>query len=1526
MIKGIKMKRVLTIVTVFSLIVSSPIYAVERENADGRDDYTFENIENELISQSNQSDSMIQSDNIYTESENELENTISQNYLDEDFNIETAIINKSYDVLKSSGDTLGDSNSGAVVVPIDEDPKNFNYIDDTWGFENLTNYISIDKYEFYFDPATALFCQQIIDNGERGHCYGMSLSSAATWNLYPRINSYGDYDNLNEIDEKSISNELNCSANDYIDKAHIYQYTDNVQNSIHNNTDNYVGLYDAICEFEKTASPQKVPVSVVGGTNTPVIIGIYDGKGQGHAILGLSIAEESTSYTKIRVYDSNHPNERCYLTLFRTGNKSFSGWYYDDLKWGSNDGGYISYSQPSTDFIRNNDYTYSVLLMDRDRYNNNLNTAINYGGTTVNKNSYGRYSANNIIPINPTNGESETKYQTYWLTENKKIQFNDVNSGKNIGLAKGNVAMFADTEGSGDISFDINTNSVEVAVDSPCNVAITYDICNGYNSSKEISIDGTPSNKVSTNCNDNTIMFNGLDSCYLTFNERNIDSKGYTQKTEINQLSISGLNKDGKYCIKVIDSEKKYLQLMQDTDNDGLYETEIANSEANGTLSYNSFEINDNIILENNIVVYGDLIVNQGKTLDLNGHSFTVYGNATIKGDCNLNNGKLDVKGDVEHKNGTITFNKGLLEVGGDYSQTDGTENFISLSGIIKMENDDDSLIVHGNISFDKINTNDVFDKGTITLYGDLLCKNGTLNIAELFNVVINGKNNKVSGNIKFGSLYINSKSAIFKGSIGIKKLLTNSHIVSDDINITIENQNEKSLEIDGNLNNIQAGNKNGGNLCINGNIKNGYIYTNHGTVKIKGNCTATVVMSYEDDYFSVDGKAEILSNSKFNKGKAVFYGDVSITNSNISFSEEHQTVIAGDDTQIIQLSYKSGGMNYDNSFGSISIYNNKAVFYELLFKKLLNDAECLVKDAYLKVNLDQGKRLKIDGNITHSKGNNNIRNSNINIDDGDIVINGDTHDLVCDIKKGCVTINGEAEIYHSNINQGSLIINGNCTFNTINMNCEESLLSIQGDTHYYSGGYWKNGTTIFDGDLIEDRIINDEYDYKGLLCALEEHVSIFSGNRKQLIQMYKEQNGSWGESADRHCSFLGSIKFENTDIDFSGIGFRKLLNNGRLKSLNGVIWSPEQRDHRGIDRNPFTFNDPLDFAGNTLTINGDTIIDGKCILNAGSLIINGNLDINSDLKLDKGEITISNDITQHKGRVWFNNARFIVNGSYNKEKYFFQMHDNGDYFYVGGDINMPIDITDFVAGTIELKGNMFLDYQNNIYNPETYFKNRNNPDINLSSWPEIRNRLILSGDNKQKIEINSKKYPFLFNEIELKNRMDNYSFSPSPCWWTLITADDSENNSKENDNQQENKPGNNNNPSSDENEHTEEVPITPSNPEGGDTPSAVATEELKSAETHYKGAVNIKDTLLSYFIKTHPEAVIKKTKFKSSNKKVAKVNKKGIVKGGKKSGSATITMYVKTQETITKPNGKQKKKTSKWTEAGNLTVNNTGK
>ncbi len=88
-------------------------------------------------------------------------------------------------------------------------------------------------------------------------------------------------------------------------------------------------------------------------------------------------------------------------------------------------------------------------------------------------------------------------------------------------------------------------------------------------------------------------------------------------------------------------------------------------------------------------------------------------------------------------------------------------------------------------------------------------------------------------------------------------------------------------------------------------------------------------------------------------------------------------------------------------------------------------------------------------------------------------------------------------------------------------------------------------------------------------------------------------------------------------------------------------------------------------------------------------------------------------------------------------------------------------------------------------------------------------------------------------------------------------------------------------------------------NPDDPDNPDGNSETSLK---VNYKAKTDISTLISGNGVKT---------KYKSSNKKIAKVNKKGIVTGGKQAGTATITKYVK--ET----------KKSAWTETGSVTITN---
>ncbi len=96
--------------------------------------------------------------------------------------------------------------------------------------------------------------------------------------------------------------------------------------------------------------------------------------------------------------------------------------------------------------------------------------------------------------------------------------------------------------------------------------------------------------------------------------------------------------------------------------------------------------------------------------------------------------------------------------------------------------------------------------------------------------------------------------------------------------------------------------------------------------------------------------------------------------------------------------------------------------------------------------------------------------------------------------------------------------------------------------------------------------------------------------------------------------------------------------------------------------------------------------------------------------------------------------------------------------------------------------------------------------------------------------------------------------------------------------------------------------PDDPSNPVNPDNSGNSGNNESTSPKLIYKSKTDISSLIQGTGVKV---------KYSSSNKKVAKINSKGIATGGKQAGTATITKYIK--ET----------KKSAWTEVGSITVTN---
>ncbi|MDO6721635.1 hypothetical protein Q4575_19755, partial [Psychrosphaera sp. 1_MG-2023] len=117
----------------------------------------------------------------------------------------------------------------------------------------------------------------------------------------------------------------------------------------------------------------------------------------------------------------------------------------------------------------------------------------------------------------------------------------------------------------------------------------------------------------------------------------------------------------------------------------------------------------------------------------------TINGDVLLKGKTlNLNGRSLTIKGNLIHSGGNLLVNNGRLEVEGDYRiqkpDTESETGYTYSSGVLRMENVDDYILVHGDFVMDSryggfdthssssyyIYNGDWLTAGTLELKGDL--------------------------------------------------------------------------------------------------------------------------------------------------------------------------------------------------------------------------------------------------------------------------------------------------------------------------------------------------------------------------------------------------------------------------------------------------------------------------------------------------------------------------------------------------------------------------------------------------------------------------------------------------------------------------------------------------------------------------------------------------------------------------------------------------------------------------------------
>lgn len=449
----------------------------------------------------------------------------------------------------------------------------FDYVNDTWSFENPTSRIPVSAYGMFFEKSEAKSIQKAY-NGTKGHCAGMVLSTMASFLGFPKANSYGNYTNLNQIKKTMRSDVTLCKAIDYINYAFAYQFAPKCAMAKELTNEDYDGIYNAVKDFEEN-----------GGEPVYISIGGEEG---GHALMGLSIAEETPDCTKILVYDCNYPNKKCYLTL--NGEKGrFNGWSYDlssKINWNnSSKESRIAYIRMASDFISDYKVGYAKeknasLLM---KIKKGISGIFSYSGDNIYLDKLDDCDLDSVIPIKADTGENNSDNSMYWIDASEKpVEINDLEGNSTVSLAKGDLEISAINEGTSDISMNIDQKSVKIDGQKGSEFQIAYDVSKDYENS-DISIIEGNMNKTATvkQMKDNVLVISGIKKIDVTSISKKDNSDGTSSSKEEQKVSINNADENAEYKIdKETNGSDKDIIISEDKNGDGVFETVVASTKS----------------------------------------------------------------------------------------------------------------------------------------------------------------------------------------------------------------------------------------------------------------------------------------------------------------------------------------------------------------------------------------------------------------------------------------------------------------------------------------------------------------------------------------------------------------------------------------------------------------------------------------------------------------------------------------------------------------------------------------------------------------------------------------------------------------------------------------------------------------------------------------------------------------------------------------------------------------------------------
>ena len=390
-------------------------------------------------------------------------------------------------------------------------PDWYNFLEnDSYNFRNYSSTIDLKLFKKMFGNAKGTaFDQWREQRQQSGVCFGMTYTTAAMLNGYPSCDRIRSLINMQD----SFSHASSCvkigeqliSISDYIDFAHIYQFT---------------SQFNSNSTWSDAATIYSLVKSSLRKNKIGVTIGLTHHSDVGHCVLAVGIDGQD-----ILIDDPNNTEYLERIRIYGDGSWSFSG-----LKGWNSTTCRLRYS---TDFQVPYEWLVSGITdsynpEDEDRFSSlQIDTAdqdkqlLTISGADFNTNT------EDVIEIIPEENaeDSENDARIFWINNSDTLELQGSNeSESSFSLAGNDVIVHANIPDSSKIELSASEEDNASAKIVDATVGNTYDI--GITSftddgqSVDISISGTASSEnILAKNEDNTVLVSGLNQVTITYTE-----------------------------------------------------------------------------------------------------------------------------------------------------------------------------------------------------------------------------------------------------------------------------------------------------------------------------------------------------------------------------------------------------------------------------------------------------------------------------------------------------------------------------------------------------------------------------------------------------------------------------------------------------------------------------------------------------------------------------------------------------------------------------------------------------------------------------------------------------------------------------------------------------------------------------------------------------------------------------------------------------------------------------------------------